>query len=189
MFNASWTTGATAHKQPKRKKFSSLLELLILHTTYNSLETTSCLYVHLCQDGSILLDLPYLSSFLFYYLQGELKLYRANKDKGSLNLHDLLLHGRSLGLAMSQRNWSVQLDWYLLTESLMVNFDDIMWTWLGSQPKGTCSYKSCFKEKRASLIPAPYFRRWWHRAYIPKLVTEVFKLGHARTLVGTCRSF
>lgn len=69
------------------------------------------------------MGLPYLSAFLSSYLQGELKLYRANKDKESLNLHDLL-HGRSLGLTMKQRNWSVQLDWYPVTESLVVNGDD-----------------------------------------------------------------
>lgn len=93
------------------------MQLLILHTTYNGLEIMSCLYVHLCQDGNFLLDLPYLSSLLSYYLWDELKLYRANKDKESLNFYDLLLHGISLGLAMSQRNWSVQLDWYLVTVS------------------------------------------------------------------------
>lgn len=69
------------------------------------------------------MDLPYLSALLASSLQGELKLYRANKDKESLNLHDLL-RGRSLGPTMEQRNWSVQLDRYPVTEPLVVNGDD-----------------------------------------------------------------
>lgn len=54
--------------QTAQKKLSDLLQLLNLHTTYSSPEITSGLYVHLCPDGNFLLDLPYLSSLLSYYL-------------------------------------------------------------------------------------------------------------------------